>query len=527
MPSRKRPQNKNKRLPVNVPAALRCIPVNVPDDPEYLALFVQRITTLTYPPTWEYDSATLGHKRDVTDLWRTVAQDVQQKIADGTTCDTSTPEDACGCKVLLPSHPSIGWFPNHPFLTPDQGFPWPAPAWCTDCGLPGVSESTDVLIRVDSAPFFTDLSNLLASGVPSWTLYFSGEGQIDVRFRQTLLGGFVWLFPDGNPLVGVSIDLEWRSLGDFAGTELIETFLGILEGTLINSTQITYEVDFVGAGNHTLTGWYFPKVEAGSWPPLGWGGGLASIQLCGDSITLEDAPLDYTLDCDEGVVSLLLNSTPVSTIDLGECGVVGPTGPQGPQGETGAPGATGPEGPQGDPGEDAMNYSYEAYWNWKPSGVGQAGWQSTSGRGDFYDDIGFVSEPLGSNQQLQIYLPTYSNFRLQRIKVELLLADGASGVIYVSCGVTGEVENIIGGSQLTNTGPDESTVSWLMDAFERGGEGAQNLTITYIGDDNDAGHEATIERVWLVGHGLPEMRTTYRAHDINPVVDFPNYITPE
>jgi Collagen triple helix repeat (20 copies) len=414
VPSRKRPLNKNKRLPVNVPAGLRCIPVEVPDDPEYLATFVGQLHQLWYPSTWEYSEATLDHKRDVTDLWRTVANDVQQKIADGTTCDTSTPEDACGCKVLLPSHPAIGWFPNNPWLTPDNGFPWPAPGWCADCGLPFLSEPTDALVRVDSAGFFIDLGNLLSSGVPSWTLYFNGEGQIDVRFRQVLFGGFVWMFPDGNPLVGVSIDLEWRSLGDFAGTELIETFLGIGEGTLVNSTKITYEFDFVGVGSHTLTAWYFPKIAADEWPPVGYGGGLESIQICSDSITLEDAPLDYTLDCDSGIVTLLLNGASHSVIDLGDCGVVGPQGPQGdtgatgPQGPQGDTGATGPQGPQGDTGPqgeqgpagadgadgaDAVTQWHEVTWDHTET---DAPWGGTYNYGEYIDELYWVPQYIGT-----------------------------------------------------------------------------------------------------------------------------------
>ena len=56
------------------------------------------------------------------------------------------------------------------------------------------------------------------------------------------------------------------------------------------------------------------------------------------------------LACDNGVVSLLVDSVPVSSIDLALCGVVGPQGPQGPQGEQGIQGATGAQGPQGEQG---------------------------------------------------------------------------------------------------------------------------------------------------------------------------------
>lgn len=311
--------NKHKnKLPEVLPAAVRCVPLFVPDDPEWYAALLGAVKELTY--LWRYDKGDQAKALDTRDLWKEVTyHPLMENLRDGVTCETGTPTDPQDCTIINPIHPSIGYFPNHPTLTPDAGGAWPAPAWCTDCNLPGLGLATDVLIRVDSGPFFINLADMLASGVPSFTLYFSGEGEIDVRFAAVPVGGLAWVFPDGNPLLGQAIDLEWHDLDDFAGTALIEIFIGLLVGDLVSSTTRTHEFVFDTPGSHTLTAWFFPKVELEEWPPVGWGGGLRGIQLCGDSIVLEDAPLPYTLQCSDSELELLLDGSPVSTIDLDVC----------------------------------------------------------------------------------------------------------------------------------------------------------------------------------------------------------------
>jgi hypothetical protein len=322
MPSQKKDKRKRHRhaLPQLIdPALFRCIPVSIPEDPEWLALFVGAVDELGKRSAWDYDPATVADLKTVSDHWRDITDDVQQVILDGTPCEAATPSDPQDCTIISATHPAIGYFPNHPVHSPDGGGDWPTPAWCTDCNLPGLGLSTDVLIRVEAGPFFINFADMLASGLASFTLYFSGEGEIDLRFATVPAGGTVWVFPDGNPLLGLMVDLEWVDLDDFLGTALIEIFLGLIQGTLANQTTVTHETVFTTPGSHTLTGWFFPKVEVVEWPPIGWGGGLRSVQLCGDSIVLEDAPMSFELTCAAGVIGLEVNEIEVSTIDLAVC----------------------------------------------------------------------------------------------------------------------------------------------------------------------------------------------------------------
>ena len=499
MPNPKKPKNKNKRLPVNVPATMRCIPVSVPDDPEYFALFIRKIQELAFYSTWEYDPATLSHQKASTDLWRTVADDVQQKYADGTVCETGGPTDPQDCKILLPSNPAIGWFPNHPFLTPDQGFPWPAPAWINSAGLPGLGEPSDVLIRIDAAPFFTDLGDLLASGVPSWTLYFSGEAEVDVRFRRTLFGGFCWVFPDGNPLLGLAIDLEWRDLSDFASTEIIEVFLGLIQGSLIGSTVSTTEIQFTTPGSHTLTAWYFPKVQATEWPPVGWGGGLASIQLCGDSVLLEDAPLDYTLDCNSGVVRLLLDENPVSTIDLAVCGVVGPTGPTGPAGADGADGA---DGVPGADGEDAVMPYTEIEYNFDGPVNANKHWEIVAGTWTFGE--GVVSVYALGDQAIAVAIYPEPGVTVLRVGAEWLASSGAEGVINIHQNSIEVSDNDTVTFIQNVTGPEtvitDQPLGWHYS------DGEHYILLTYFHAGADSGEIVTLRKVNLIVSGYPNQK---------------------
>lgn len=440
--------------------------------------------------------------QDERDAW---VDDIEYRLQDEFDCSPETPPD--NCYVLTPDHSAIGWFPNNPFLTPNTGFPWPAPAWCNDCGVPGLSLPSDALIRIDSAPFFTDLSDLLSSGVPSFTVYFSGTGEVDLRFRQVLLGGFAWVFPDGNPLLGQAIDLEWRDVGDFAGTDLIEVFIGILQGDLVGTTEITHEVQFATAGSHTVTAWFFPKVEPDSWPPLGWGGGLASVQLCGESIVLEDAPLPYTIDCNSGIIRLLLDSNPVSTIDLSTCGVTGPTGPQGPQGPTGPtgpPGQDGTDGIDGQDGADAMPVHYEIEYKFKGPVNANKHWSILNGTWTIGQ--GIVSQYPVSAHIWGVRIFLQPGMTVLRIGAEVLCADGAAGSITLSA-------NVIEGTDYTELLSQEVVTGPSAHIFDEvvGYSFSDNqhwLQLTYYDENEDTEAITTLEKVHLLLLGYPDRKKT-------------------
>ena len=603
MPSQKNPKRHRRALPqVITPATLRCIPVHVPDDPEWLAQFMGAIDGLGKRSAWDYDPATVDDLKAVSDLWRVVTDDVQQTILDGTNCEATTPTDPQDCTIINPVHPSIGWYPNHPVLTPDgTGVHWQNPAWCVDCGIPGVSLDTDVLLRLDALLNFLDIFGLFAAGVPSFTLHFSGEGQIDVRFASAFLGGWVYVFPDGNPLLGVGVDLEWHDFGDLAGTGLIELFIGLLQGDLVQQTVVTHEVNFTTPGSHTLTGWFFPKLDI-DWPPLGWGGGLRDIQLCGDSILLEDAPMPYTLECGDSTLELKLDGSPVSTIDLDVChphpappaipdytlnrnngdlqllkdevlhdsvqfpnytvsyfesthllrlwrdSVIIDTAP--------LPSytLTKPEddeihlhrnaltesiiedkfftyrlqenGAEHELTEDAAVVSsvtddvgegpdlgriFELHYDWTVADSIQGQWVEISGQGDFVQDAGWVSEPLGSFQRLGTYFNLHSHFNFFRLKLEFLMTDGAEGILEVKGGPY-SIPFTFSNPVEIGPGPLLHVEEFNVEHIVIGGDGDQRIALEYNGLDNDPDHIITMTRVWIQGHSPIEAYSAHTAH---------------
>ena len=606
-----------KKLPEVLPAGIRCVPLFVPDDPEFFAMILGAVHELVYP--FRYDKGDINKSNATSKLWREVTyHPLMEAFRDGLNCETGTPTDPQDCTIINPVHPAIGYFPNHPVLTPDDGFPWPAPAWCTECNVPGLGFPEDVLIRIDSAPFFFDFQDMLDSGVPSFTLHFSGEGEIDLRFAAVPVGGTAWVFPDGNPLVGKAVDLEWVDLDDFAGSALIEILIGLLGGDLANTTTVTHEIVFDTPGSHTVTAWFFPKVEAVEWPPIGWGGGLRSIQLCGDSISLEEAPLNYTLECSADTLELLLSGAPVSTIDLSACyphpappaipdytlnrnngdlqllkdavlhdsvqfpiysvsyfesthllrlwrdSVIIDTAPlpsytltkpeddeirlnrnalvesiiedkfftyrlqeNGSQHELTEDAAVVSSVTDDEGTEPDMGLIFELHYDWTVEDSPQGQWVEISGQGDFTQDEGWVSEPLGSFQRLGTYMVLHSHFNFYRVKLEFLMASGAEGTLAIFGGPY-TVEYMLGSLREIGPGPVLHVEEFNLVQRVIGGDGDQRIAVEYDGLDNDPAHQVTMTRVWVQGIAPIEAYSAHTAHAHSQIsAPFAGWIFPE
>jgi len=179
-------------------------------------------------------------------------------------------------------------------------------------------------------------------------------------------------------------------------------------------------------------------------------------------------------------------------------------------------------------GADAVTPYHESYWDFTQGAGYDANWLTTSGKGDFIANQGFVSEPLGIIQALSVYTPVYEGMTVAKIKVEVLVSSGASGEMYAFCGIQGVEENVLqySGNVIDGT-PGYVIVDF--DLFKPFLVGAlNNLGITYTGDDNDPAHIITLTRMWIVGIGIPELRSTYHAH-IKHVANYPtqDYIEAE
>jgi hypothetical protein len=225
-------------------------------------------------------------------------------------CEPEQPE-VPSCFEISATHPSITYFPNHPILTPDYVHPgYSGPAWVDN--VPTYADN-DVLFDPFSIDLFASLGDMLESGVPSWTLHFSGSGEIDVTFLQQIQGGMAWVFPDGNFLLGNLIDLNWRSLDDFDSTDLFFQLIELLGGGN-NTYEHIQSFNFDTGGAHTLTAWYLPVGDLD--PPWVFaGGGLRSIQLCGEITVDTEVVMPYTIVRNGCDIELRLDEAVVSIIE--------------------------------------------------------------------------------------------------------------------------------------------------------------------------------------------------------------------
>lgn len=265
-----------------------------------------------YLPQEPHDPDSLFSVNDYTHIFPLL--EAMAYVGTGTSpCVIETPGGGA-CLEIGAFHPAIGYYPNHPVLTPDYIAPgYSAPAWKNNVTEAGYAP-TDAIMEPLSLDLFADIGELIGAGVPSWTLTFEGIGEIDVRFMSQIQGGAVWVFPDGNPLLGDMVDLNWRDLTDFASIGALYEFIEILQQDP-GIFEVEYTKEFTTEGPHTLTAWYLPVGELEP-PFLGLGGGLRSIQICGE-ITLEsESVLPYTLVQAGCTVTLQLDGVPVSTIEV-------------------------------------------------------------------------------------------------------------------------------------------------------------------------------------------------------------------
>jgi hypothetical protein len=523
-------KHRNKQ-PANLPSSVRCVPLTIPDDPEYSAMLLGLISSLT---NWDrYDIEPGKDRDDVVSLWREVTYaPLVDTILNGVVCSDDLPEEN-NCRWINAFHPAVQFNPNHPLLTPGATFgPYSESCWTTGAGYIGAS-GTDAMIN-PLCYFGVTWGDILTFGAPSWTLNFSGQGEIDVSFISQIQGGMVWLFPDGNPLAGEVVDLNFANLITDPALDALLAALGLLNSG--QDEEVVTTVNFDTPGNHTLTAWYLPN-GALEFPYLGAGGGLRGFDLCGLELELIEVPAVYTLDCNDGIIRLLADGIAASTIDLEECGV---TGPQGPQGEPGETGATGPQGPQGEPGtagEDAVipywvaNYDIE-----NTKGEIFAIWDSLSG--SWSQGVGFIPEWLAAGPQHQLsintLLPQGSNVRKIRYLLSIQDLDGGSLFWYIhrnrntlSEGGTADGDTFtVESGEIT----DDMTEVWIEADINR----LFLVTTSVLGFRLFARTEGVpetpinpfvVKQIALLGEGLPPHDLSRRAANVQmfdyPVRDWP------
>lgn len=305
--------NRGRRpLPSTInPASYRCLPVFLPDDPEWIASFEGALEKLQRTSSWEFTSP--ADQRAVADVWQTVNLAIKDAVLAGSPCAEQPDEGTC--TTLAAHHPAISYWPNNPVLQPNEAGPYSSHVWRVGNPVNPFEQTGDSYI--DPLAFLgIPLSEVFSIGLPYWHIAFEGSGEVDLGMVQTLQGGAMWVFPDGNPLAGDLVSLQYLDIEELAGVEALLSLLEIIGQSDFQIVEAVHTVEFATSGEHSLTGWMIPTVEPAP-PFLGIGGGLRSIQLCGDITVIEDTVIPYTLDAQpDGTIRLLADGIPVSTLDL-------------------------------------------------------------------------------------------------------------------------------------------------------------------------------------------------------------------
>ena len=286
-----------------------CLPVQLPDDPEWVAAFIGAVRKLSNRSTWDYDAG--GDYIVVADRWAEVADEIQARYAAHIDCDAEICEDG-SCTEIRAHHPALTYFPNNPITQPDYEGPYQTPVWGTGAGYIGATGS-DSMIDVFAYATQNLIDLLTGAALPSVTLNFNGDGEIDVQFLATIQGGAVWGFPDGNPLMGDLVSLQHTDVFSLAGVQTLIDFFEVIIQQDTEAFVVTHSWTFDTPGDHTLTLIFFPTADLEP-PFLGAGGGLRSVQLCGNATVSEETVTAYTISLDGDSLNLLADGVPVSEI---------------------------------------------------------------------------------------------------------------------------------------------------------------------------------------------------------------------
>lgn len=307
------------------------------------------------------------------------------------------------CYDVPPWSPQIEWFPYSPY--DPQNEPNEPPAWfvvgktvsgwlsdllTTLTQWLGLEDAIAELVGYKYNDVFTsilqgpqamqldfaswpipDFSEAIA---PGFKFTFEGPATVELHLLEVISGGYAFASLDADPFALDTID-------DLIG--ILDTFINPNSNIIDLERNVTNVPPELGdavrivelttdePGPHYIAVRFIPNFEA-SLTPLGFGGGLRKITICGEA---NGTPEMYDLRVNEEcVLEYSTNGgttwTPVQGAEnMATCwqGPAGPAGPAGPSGDDGAPGEPGPPGdpsqnlpPPPAPGTDTM---CDAAWN--------------------------------------------------------------------------------------------------------------------------------------------------------------------
>lgn len=308
-------------LPANlIPVGDICVPLFIPNDPDYVALLIRAIRLLElhrhYIPNQSQDSLI------VREQWQT--RTITPLIS---ALESATGCNEANCVDFASNDAIISYSPQNPFTEPNlvpSGYlttpftlfsNFGAIGWLSSW-LPDFTENltgyqpNDVIVDISSLPLFANWFDLLSSLMPQISINVDGTGTMELHLINFPLGGRAIITIDTQP------NLADIFLGILGNAELsVELNRDILSLPIESPSVVIHEVQINTSGSHTVYITFVPVLDD-ALIPLNFGGGLRKVVLCGFGVSpmaVEDIRL---VDCN---LEKFENGVWTSVADLSTC----------------------------------------------------------------------------------------------------------------------------------------------------------------------------------------------------------------
>lgn len=264
----------------NLPSVLNplgeiCVQVYIPAHPDYVKLFVRAVRMLEVQRMYARDETMEGAKI-VVEQWR---DRTITPLIDALANGTGLCQDLGGdCLTYPPFASFVTYYPQNPYTEPDlvpEGFEEP-PFYINgkdaSHDLPNY-EQGDVLVSfgaLNIEPSW-DLSK-----TPRIELCLEGSGILELHLLAIAQGGVAIVSLDNPVDLG---DIIAGIVGE--GIEIIDLNQDVVSLPPETAEEIIIELEVPTEGEHVVYIYYFPQVND-SILFVGFGGGLRSIELCGN-----------------------------------------------------------------------------------------------------------------------------------------------------------------------------------------------------------------------------------------------------
>ena len=280
---------------IDPPQISVCVPV--PDDVNHRRAFLAALNELARPHSWQWDGGVNPSGPAL--VWADIFDVVSARLG-VEMCDS----EPINCREYPNTAPFIQYFPNDPRFTPDlvpAGYLFPP--WYFATAASNLTYGTfpgDIVTSLDRFPPGSLPTILPASGLPRCRVNVNviGGAEVRVYIRNMVAGS----------LVQSTVDDDILTISFW---DVTKDLISIPAET---GDQVIFEHVFETGGAHHIDLIVVPKTND-EIPFIFHGAAIEHVEICGEIVHVPT----YNLTCADGVIQLLADGVPVSTLDLAVC----------------------------------------------------------------------------------------------------------------------------------------------------------------------------------------------------------------